>query len=67
MLQMGVVRASGAEACGFDSTGLAMDKKRCKNPVARQLVDDARRIVEIFNKSDAAKVQYLGMKVQKVE
>lgn len=50
-----------------DGIGLAMDKKWCKNPLARQLVDDTRRIVEHFNKSDATKVESLAMNGQGVE
>lgn len=50
-----------------DGNGSAMDKKRCKHPRARQLVDDARRIFEHFNKCDAAEVRLLGVRVQAVE
>lgn len=39
-----------------DGAGTALDKTLSKTPLAWQLVDDSRRVIEHFNKSDAAKV-----------
>lgn len=39
-----------------DGAGTAIDKARSRNPLAREVVDDSRRVIEHFKKSDAAKV-----------
>lgn len=44
-----------------DGTGTALDKTRSKNPLARQLVDDSRRVIKHFNKSDASKIGLVGV------
>lgn len=39
-----------------DGAGTALDKTRSDNPLARQLVDESRHLIEHFDLSDAAKV-----------
>lgn len=52
---------------GLHDTGLAIDKRGCKNPLAGQLMGDGRRIVEHFKRSDAPKVRLLGVGDQQID